>query len=122
MSYIGSPPAPNIAGVEVTPTEVSDQANSSTGYFDLPSGTTAQRPGTPAVGMMRYNTTESQYEVYNGTDWVSIDTSPFPYTVDFLVVAGGGGAGGWNGSTYGSPQSGGSSSIAAAIISTITAT
>lgn len=58
--------------VSVTPTAVSDQANSSTGYFDLPVGTTAQRPGSPTSGNMRYNTTTNSFEGYNGTAWGSI--------------------------------------------------
>ena len=58
--------------VSVTPTAVSDQANSSTGYFDLPAGTTAERPGSPTSGNMRYNTTTAGFEGYNGTAWGSI--------------------------------------------------
>jgi hypothetical protein len=58
--------------VSVTPTAVSDQANSSTGYFDLPVGTTAERPGSPTSGNMRYNTTTASFEGYNGTAWGSI--------------------------------------------------
>ena len=76
-----------------------DSDTSSTGYFDLPSGTTAQRPASPDTGNIRYNTTNSQYEVYTGSDWESVDTSPPPFSVDFLVVAGGGGGGSYyNGS------------------------
>lgn len=44
-------------------------ADSSTGGMFLPVGTTAQRPATPAVGMLRYNTSISGIEVYNGTTW-----------------------------------------------------
>ena len=33
----------------------------------VPSGTTAQRPSTPAVGMFRYNTTENEFEGYDGS-------------------------------------------------------
>ena len=40
-----------------------------TGYFQLPSGTTAQRPGSPSAGYMRWNTTEGYVEVYNGSEW-----------------------------------------------------
>lgn len=58
--------------VSVTPTAVSDQANSSTGYFDLPAGTTAQRPVSPSSGNMRYNTSTNGFEGYNGTAWGSI--------------------------------------------------
>lgn len=42
-----------------------------TGYLDLPAGTTAQRPGTPNAGMIRYNSTLNQFEGY-GTAWGSI--------------------------------------------------
>jgi len=51
----------------VSPAVVSDQGNSSTGYFDVPSGTTAQRPGSPAAGMMRDNTSLGYPEVYDTT-------------------------------------------------------
>ena len=46
-----------------------------TGYLGLPSGTTAQRPSSPASGYMRWNTTESYAEVYNGTDWAPIGSA-----------------------------------------------
>jgi hypothetical protein len=77
----------------VTPASVSDQANTSTGYFDLPAGTTAQRPVSPATGMIRYNTTESKYEVYSGTNWVILSTTDYSYSAEYLVVAGGGSGG-----------------------------
>jgi len=38
-----------------------------TGAFRLPNGTTAQRPGTPTAGMMRYNTTNGAMEYQAGT-------------------------------------------------------
>ena len=44
-------------------------ADSSTGGLFLPVGTTAQRPASPATGQMRFNTTTSLVEVYNGTSW-----------------------------------------------------
>ncbi len=55
-----------------TATAVSDQANTSTGYFDIPAGTTAQRPGSPATGNMRWNTTDEALEHYSGSagGWV----------------------------------------------------
>jgi hypothetical protein len=52
-----------------TPTAVSDQANTSTGYFALPQGTTAQRPASPANGSMRYNSTTGFAEVYTSSGW-----------------------------------------------------
>lgn len=48
-------------------------ANSSvTGHWQVPRGTTAQRTGSPASGMIRFNTTLSRYEGHNGTGWASI--------------------------------------------------
>jgi hypothetical protein len=74
---------------------VYDATTASTGYFDFPSGTTAQRPGSPGTGMVRFNTTTGFFEGYNGTTWVRLDYSAVQ--VDFLVVAGGGGGGTFRG-------------------------
>ena len=41
-------------------------------HFKLPAGTTAQRPASPAVGMIRFNTEELQVEVWNGSSWLQI--------------------------------------------------
>jgi len=88
---LGTPSSGTLTNcTSLPPAAVSDQANTSTGYFDLPAGTTAQRPGSPATGMIRYNTTESKYEIYTGSAWHFINTSLYPFTVDFLVIAGGG--------------------------------
>ena len=38
----------------------------------VPKGTTAQRPGTPESGMVRFNTTTSCFEGYNGSSWVNL--------------------------------------------------
>lgn len=46
--------------------------STSTTYLRLPVGTTAQRPATPATGQIRYNTSITQFEGYNGTAWASI--------------------------------------------------
>src|SRR6056300_377147 len=59
----------------VSPAFVSDQDNTSTGYFDLPNGTTAQRP-TPTGGMIRFNSTLNLAEYYDGNTWKSIDSPP----------------------------------------------
>ncbi len=76
---------------EIGPTQVSDELNSSTGYFDLPSGTTAERPGSPGTGMIRHNSTTGYPEWYDGTNWQ--DIRPSTYFVEYLVIAGGGGGG-----------------------------
>ena len=45
---------------------------SDTGSAQLPSGTTAQRDGTPAAGYLRYNTTDGGFEGYDGSSWGSV--------------------------------------------------
>lgn len=52
-----------------TATFAGDVALSGTGYLDLPTGTTAERPGSPTSGMVRFNSTLSQFEGHNGTAW-----------------------------------------------------
>ena len=44
----------------------------STGSAEIPVGTTAQRDGSPATGMFRFNSTTSGFEGYNGSEWGSI--------------------------------------------------
>ena len=44
---------------------------SNTDYTTIPSGTTAQRPGSPAAGMIRFNTDLASFEQYNGTAWTT---------------------------------------------------
>jgi len=43
-----------------------------TGAIDVAAGTTAQRPGTPSNGMIRYNTTDNQFEGYADGAWGEI--------------------------------------------------
>ena len=45
---------------------------SGTGSVKVPSGTTAQRDGSPANGMFRYNSTNEQFEGYQSGDWGAI--------------------------------------------------
>jgi len=40
--------------------------------MQLPAGTTAQRPGSPVNGMIRYNSTTSKIEAYAGSAWVDL--------------------------------------------------
>jgi uncharacterized Zn-binding protein involved in type VI secretion len=44
---------------------------SSTGALTISKGTTGERP-TPASGMLRFNTTTTEFEGYNGTAWASV--------------------------------------------------
>ena len=45
---------------------------SATSAIKIASGTTAERPGSPAAGQLRYNTTLNKFEGYNGTVWSSV--------------------------------------------------
>ena len=54
-----------------TVTSAGDLILTGTGSLQLPSGTTAQRP-TPATGDIRFNTTLTQFEGYNGSGWGEI--------------------------------------------------
>jgi|TARA_R110000803_G_scaffold52641_3_gene108314 hypothetical protein len=54
--------SPTINGSEMT----------STGAIVMPVGTTAQRPGTGVVGMMRFNSDIDTFEGYNGASWVKL--------------------------------------------------
>lgn len=51
-----------------------DSSFTSTGALAISKGTTAQQPGTPVTGMIRYNTTTNQFEGYGGASpsWSSI--------------------------------------------------
>ena len=99
-----------------------------TGFLKVPSGTTAQRPSSNAVGYIRYNTTLEQLELWQGDEWAIVKsaftatggtitqdgankvhtfTSSGTFTVtkgskdvDFLVVAGGGGGAAYTGAGY----------------------
>jgi hypothetical protein len=46
-----------------------------TGYFTLPNGTTAERPISPANGMIRVNTTTNVLEGYIAGTWITIAAS-----------------------------------------------
>ena len=65
-------------------------------YFS--SWSTAGRPTSPATGQTGYNTSYAQLEVYNGTSWVLVSTTP-TYSASYLVVAGGGAGGSQNAPT-----------------------
>ena len=52
----------------------------STGGIQLPRGTTSERPTdtSSTTPYMRWNSTNSGLEVYNGNEWVEIITDYFP--------------------------------------------
>ncbi len=43
-----------------------------TGGLKVPSGASGLRPAAPAQGMIRFNSTDTDWEGYNGTEWVSL--------------------------------------------------
>jgi hypothetical protein len=66
-------------------------SSNATGGLIIPTGTLAQRPSNAANGTIRWNTSNTQMEVYvGGNTWQSVAYSIYP--VQALIVAGGGGA------------------------------
>jgi hypothetical protein len=63
-----------------------------TGALVPPTGTTAQRPATPRVGMNRWNSDTGAYEVWTGIEWRQLASGT--YSIDYMIVAGGGSGGG----------------------------
>lgn len=47
-------------------------ANAATGFFGLPAGSSAQRPANPSAGLVRFNTSLTQYEGYTGSTWQTL--------------------------------------------------
>ena len=47
-------------------------AATGTSHWVLPVGTTAQRPGSPATGMIRYNSSQTTFEGYSAGAWSSL--------------------------------------------------
>lgn len=64
---------------------------SDTDAIELPSGTTAQRPTSPVAGMVRYNTTTTTVEYYDGTQWSVITSVGENFSIDAVIAAGAGG-------------------------------
>ena len=58
-------------------------------WVQVPDGTTAQRPGSPTVGMFRYNTTTNQFEGYFGATpaWGAIGGGGGTVTEAFKTIA-----------------------------------
>ena len=59
-----------------------------TGFVQVSTGTTGQRPGSPAVGMLRFNTTTSLMEVYTAVGWQA-STNEQTATGGSIVTTGG---------------------------------
>ena len=65
-------------GLGSTAPTVSVDISEKTDAVALPVGTTAQRPSTAYGGYIRWNSTSSALEVYNGTNWMEIISDYFP--------------------------------------------
>ena len=64
-------------GIGTASPRVAIDAAETTNAIALPQGTTAQRP-TGSNPYIRWNTTNSALEIYDGTNWVEIITDYFP--------------------------------------------
>ena len=64
-------------GITGALTASADSSFTSTGALLISKGTTGEQPGSPATGMIRYNTTTNQFEGYSGSSpaWKSIGGS-----------------------------------------------
>jgi len=60
----------------------------------LPTYTTAERDAlTPTTGLVIYNSTKGNIELYNGIFWVEVSANSFTFNVEYLVIGGGGSGG-----------------------------
>lgn len=64
-------------GAFTTLTASSNSSFTSTGALLISKGTTAEQPGSPVTGMLRYNTTSNEFEGYSGSSpaWKSVGGS-----------------------------------------------
>ena len=65
-------PAYSPANITLAPTGNSEVIIDTNSGLVLPVGTTAERPGSPITGSLRFNTDETRVEVYDGTEWDSV--------------------------------------------------
>lgn len=78
-------------------TSSADGTFSGTGQVKMPAGTNAQRSGSPANGMLRYNTDSAQFEGYAAGQWGgiggaqaggAIQVNKTTATTDYTIAAG----------------------------------
>lgn len=74
-----------------------DGTFSGTGQVKMPTGTTAQRSGSPTTGMLRFNTNLGSFEGYDGSNWGGIGgaqaggaivTNKTTATVNYTIASG----------------------------------
>jgi hypothetical protein len=61
----------------------------SNAFVKLPIGNVAQRPSVPVTGMIRFNTSTSAFEGYDGSSWGTIGTQTFINDGTYLYYNGG---------------------------------
>ena len=73
FTTIGNITLPNLGLATLTgATFTGPIINNYTSAFRLPVGTTAERPGSPATGDIRFNSTTTEAEIFNGTIFTSV--------------------------------------------------
>lgn len=73
----------------VTDLTVDGEANfTSTSHVGMAGGTTAQRPGSPTIRDLRYNSDEGTFEYFDGTGWNSLSLPPGPPQSRLTLVSG----------------------------------
>lgn len=90
ISFQVTPSASASPSEQMRLTSLGNLILSGTGALQLPAGTTGQQPSPSVQGMLRYNTTTSRFEFYNGASWVNHvklagDTMTGTLTVPALV-------------------------------------
>ncbi len=63
--------------LDVSDTGIIDTGLNS-GALGFPVGTSTERPDNPQAGYTRWNSANSELEVYNGSEWVAIVSDYFP--------------------------------------------
>lgn len=59
---------------------------SDSGFIQIPAGTTAQRPGSPNLADFRFNTDDSRFEIWNGSQWASVGKAAGPGLYEFTTA------------------------------------
>ena len=80
---LGTPYVPPSNNITITGDD--DVLISGTGGFQVPVGTTAEQPTTSTQGMLRYNTTDSIFEGYDGSSWSAIGAIQPGDTIETLT-------------------------------------
>jgi hypothetical protein len=75
--------------LDATPAVTLDVGTATDAIF-VPSGTTAQRPGTPSNGYLRYNSDDAQFEGYADGEWGAIAGSGSGSAIEPQIFAGDG--------------------------------